>query len=190
MNDVAALFVDRRGPYYDMGLDCYDIDRDARTFPMDKPAILHPPCHRWSVLMYPLLKKGYEIGDDNGCFKFALDVLRKCGGILEHPARSLAWKHFDLPKPIRNGWQGDLFSEFVSTEIDQGVYGHDARKTTWLLMRKSDVQPELRWKRCKDYKYQMSGDSRITLPEMPKSRRHITPPAFANEMFKAAAACH
>lgn len=189
LGNIAALFVDRRGPYYDMGLDCYDVERDARTFDFSKPAVMHPPCKRWSVLMYPLLEKGYRIGDDDGMFKFSLDVLRLCGGVIEHPAHSIAWDWFDLPKPARGGWQMDMFSEFASTEVDQGNYGHMAKKTTWLLMRKRDPLPALDWRAAGNVEYVVQATRRTKAREMPKKMRHITPFLFAKTLADVAKMC-
>ena len=45
---VAALFVRRDSVYKKIpGVDCYDIDRDARTFPGGMPIVAHPPCRTW-----------------------------------------------------------------------------------------------------------------------------------------------
>jgi hypothetical protein len=43
---IAVLCAQRRSVYHRMlGVDVYDIDRDARTFP---GVIAHPPCRAWS----------------------------------------------------------------------------------------------------------------------------------------------
>lgn len=45
---IAALYVDRRGPYWDReGVDAWDIERDARLYKGPHPVVAHPPCHLW-----------------------------------------------------------------------------------------------------------------------------------------------
>jgi len=109
-------------------------------------------------------------------FAFCLQVLQRCGGVIEHPARSLAWDHFNLPIPIRYGWTTSLFSPFATTEIYQSVYGHDAAKRTWLVMRKGDRLPQLDWS---------VDHGKTTVDMMPKRLRHITPRPFAQALVDA-----
>jgi hypothetical protein len=77
----------------------------------------------------------------------ALAAVRKWGGVLEHPADSHAWdpEWFNLAKPSREGgWiKADEFGGFTCC-VEQGQYGHFARKRTWLYACKA-VLPELRW---------------------------------------------
>ncbi len=131
---VAALYVEKDGVYAGLpNVDVWDEERDARLYEGPWPVVAHPPCPRWSVLSYlNRALHGYEIGDDGGCFEAALNAVRTCGGVLEHPAGSLAWPRFDLPKPSRNGWARSLFDSGYATEVDQAAYGHRARKRTWL----------------------------------------------------------
>jgi len=131
---IAALYVEREGQY--VGLDDvepWDEDRDARQYAGPWPVVAHPPCARWCLLA-PLNQSmhGYMIGDDGGCFAAALDAVRTFGGVLEHPAYSLAWSAFQLPAPIRNGWQTSMDDPGWATEVSQVAYGHPCRKRTWL----------------------------------------------------------
>jgi hypothetical protein len=67
-----------------------------------------------------------------------------CGGVLEHPAYSKAWDAFDLPKPDhRGGWR--LADGFAVAHVEQGHYGHIARKATWLLAHEPVMLPDLIW---------------------------------------------
>ena len=143
---VAALYVETGGAYYGLeGVDPWGPERDARTYRGPHPVVAHPPCNKWSPLAYINRRRipGYEIGDDGGCFAAALEAVQTWGGVLEHPAGSLAWKHFGLDKPERGLWRG-LFGSWV-TEVDQGRYGHRARKRTWLYVCGGDVPPPLDW---------------------------------------------
>ena len=144
---IAALFVERGGAYWNLpGVDPWDLERDARLYAGPWSVVAHPPCARWSTLAYinRRLIPGYEIGDDGGCFEAALRAVETYGGVLEHPAGSLAWKRFDLDRPERGIWKG-RFGSWV-TEVDQGQYGHRARKRTWLYVVGGDVPPSLDWR--------------------------------------------
>jgi len=129
---VAALYVETNGVYFGLdGVDPWDEARDARMYAGPWPVVAHPPCARWSNLAH-IHKHRWPIGDDGGCFAAALAAVREWGGVLEHPANSIAWDHFDLPFPSRGCWTTSLHDSGASTEVDQGHYGHKARKRTWL----------------------------------------------------------
>jgi len=131
---VAALYVERDGAYYGLEhVDPWDVERDARTYPGPWPVVAHPPCARWCQLAsVNLARYGTPIGDDGGTFAAALAAVRRWGGVLEHPAYSLAWSHYGLPVPMRGGWSQSLDDPGLVTELSQVVYGHPARKRTWL----------------------------------------------------------
>lgn len=131
---VAALYVDEAGVYADApDVDVWGETRDARLYDGPYPVVAHPPCARWCQLA-PMMEAmhDYRVGDDGGCFEAALRAVRTWGGVLEHPAHSIAWERFGLPKPARYGWAGSLFDDGLACEVDQAAYGHPARKRTWL----------------------------------------------------------
>ncbi|NQX95024.1 MAG: hypothetical protein HRT64_08925 [Erythrobacter sp.] len=149
---IAALYVQTGGCYYGLpDVDPWDEARDARRYPGPHPVVAHPPCQRWGKLWagQPLwIKRTGERktkGDDQGCFKCALTDVRRWGGVLEHPCDSNAWAAFDLNKPPREGgWiAADIFGGWTCC-VEQGQYGHYARKPTWLYAVRCDL-PELRW---------------------------------------------
>lgn len=143
---VAALFVETGGVYFDLpGVDPWDEARDARLYAGPHPVVAHPPCNKWSPLAHINQKRipGYKIGDDGGCFEAALNAVNTYGGVLEHPATSLAWRHFDLTVPQRGTWLQGPWPAHM-TEVDQGRYGHRARKRTWLYVVGSYL-PDLDW---------------------------------------------
>lgn len=133
---VAALYVQKGGIYYGLeGVDPWDEERDARLYDGPHPVVAHPPCNRWCQLApINFARWGAAIGEDGGCFWHALDAVRRFGGVLEHPAYSLAWPEFDLPIPLRGVWRKSFFDEGYVTEISQSAYGHGARKRTWLYL--------------------------------------------------------
>lgn len=149
---VAALYVEKNGCYWDLpGVDPWDEARDARLYDGPYPVVAHPPCQRWGKLWagQPLWIKRTGIrkvkGDDGGCFKAALNNVRRVGGVLEHPDQSHAWAHFGLNKPPRSGgWIAADFDGGWTCCVEQGQYGHHARKPTWLYAFGVDL-PELRW---------------------------------------------
>lgn len=139
---VAALFVETGGAYFGLPtVDPWDEARDARFYPGPLPVVAHPPCNKWSPLAYINQRRlaDYFVGDDGGCFRSALRSVRTWGGVLEHPAESLAWKHFGLTRPRRGLWL-NLVDGWV-TEVDQGRYGHRARKRTWLYVNGPEPPP-------------------------------------------------
>jgi len=155
MNDtrtIAALFVETGGSYFGLhGVETWDVARDARSYAGPHPVVAHPPCQRWGKLWagQPLhIKRTGERkvkGDDGGCFKSALASVRKWGGILEHPWGSHAWAHFGLNWPPRTGgWISADWTGGWTCCVEQGRYGHYARKPTLLYAFGVDL-PELDW---------------------------------------------
>lgn len=133
---IAALYVETGGVYYGLpGVDPWDEARDARQYAGPHPVVAHPPCGRWCQLA-PVneARWGARIGDDGGCFAAALKAVRRWGGVLEHPAYSLAWPRFMLTPPTRGLWLRSLLDDGWVTEVSQSAYGHPARKRTWLYL--------------------------------------------------------
>lgn len=145
---IAALFVETHGVYAHLAdVDPWDIHRDARLYPGPYSVICHSPCARWGRYWSggPSAREKRTKGDDGGCFAAALACVRQYGGVLEHPEASSAWRWFGLLTPPRNGgwvvadWQGGW-----TCCVEQGHYGHPARKATWLYVVGVDP-PSLRW---------------------------------------------
>ena len=144
---IAALYVQTDGVYYGLeGVDPWDEARDARLYAGPYPVVAHPPCARWGRYWGggPSAKVKRKLGDDGGCFAAALEAVRKWGGVLEHPEASHAWRVFGIPTPPRDGgWIGLLDGGWTCC-VEQGHYGHRARKATWLYAH-GFVPPALRW---------------------------------------------
>ena len=144
---IAALYVQRGGVYYGLpGVDPWDETRDARSYAGPHPVVAHPPCARWCRLAGLVEARwGHARGDDGGCFAAALASVRRWGGVLEHPAYSDAFRAFALPRPNpAGGWTQGLCGGF-SAHVEQGRYGHRAKKATWLYAFGVTRLPELRW---------------------------------------------
>lgn len=150
---IAALFVAKGGCYFGLPeIDPWDQGRDARLYAGPGPVVAHPPCERWgryfggSPTTWPRKIKG----DDGGCFASALASVRRWGGVLEHPEASASWLAFRLMAPPRGG--GWVRADWIDGHdgwtccVEQGAYGHRARKATWLYAHGVDL-PDLAWGR-------------------------------------------
>ena len=147
---VAALFVETGGCYFGLrDVDPWDEARDARKYDGPWPVVAHPPCQRWGRFWHGSTRKPHQfrLGADGGCFASALTSVRNWGGVLEHPAHSLAWGWFGLTAPdAAGGWtRADAFGGFTCC-VEQGRYGHFANKPTWRYACRVPT-PELRWGR-------------------------------------------
>lgn len=135
MSTVAALFVEANGIYSTIpDVDLWPVERDARLYAGPWPVVAHPPCNQW-VNFAALNWKRYgrkRVGEDGGCFASALESLRRYGGVLEHPAGSLAFAAHGIAEPERRGWTNTIDGLWVC-EVWQSAYGHRARKRTWLV---------------------------------------------------------
>ncbi len=137
---IAALFVETDGVYFGLpNVDPWDEFRDARKYQGPHKVIAHPPCERWGRYWSggPSAKVRRAKGEDGGCFSSALDSLCQFGGVLEHPEASHAWKEFGINRPNpKGGWsRGWEWADrrIWTCQVEQGHYGHPARKKTWLL---------------------------------------------------------
>lgn len=147
---IAALFVERPGPYTRVpGVDAWCAERDARGYRGPWPVVAHPPCKRWGRYWSggPSVRVRRHLGDDSECFLHALAAVRQFGGVLEHPEASHAFRVFKLGRPRRGaGWQKSPAGGWACC-VEQGHYGHAARKATWLYVFgvPSDRLPALEW---------------------------------------------
>lgn len=148
---VAVLFADPKGIYAKVpDVELWDEKRDARNYPGPHPVVAHPPCSRWCRLAGLVEARwGHKRGDDGGCFASALASVRRWGGVLEHPAYSDAWLTFDLPTPPWVGWQRGICGGW-SCHVEQGRFGHPAKKATWLYAYGAPHLPTLDWGRAAD----------------------------------------
>jgi hypothetical protein len=130
---------------------------------------------------------GQRVGDDGGCFESALAAVRRWGGVLEHPAYSMAWPAYDLLRPTRGAWQRELLGPGWVTECSQSAYGHRARKRTWLYYV-GPPPPLLDWSDDAGSAWVSWGDHR-TYPDAPRlSKREAkaTPEPFRDLLLSLA----
>ncbi len=200
MITVAALYVIKNGPYFGLpGVEPYALpDSDARLYTGSHPVVAHPPCERWGRYWSggPSCHGTKKLGDDNGCFEAALASVRRWGGVLEHPADSHAWRAFGLLAPPRNGgwvsagdWRG------WTCCVEQGHYGHLARKATWLYAVGCDL-PELKWGKSEakmrlDDGFHTTEERRRAVrrgvaPRLPAKQRAVTPQPFRDLLIAMA----
>lgn len=148
---IAVLYAYADGPYAGLdGVDVWDVTRDARGYRGPHPVVAHPPCERWGRYWHggPSAKVRQVRGADGGCFAAALASVRAWSGVLEHPEASSAWRAHGLITPPRGG--GWVVADDVggwTCCVEQGHYGHRARKATWLYAN-GVALPSLRWGRC------------------------------------------
>jgi hypothetical protein len=192
---VAALYVQTGGAYFGLpDVDPWDEARDARLYDGPWSVVAHPPCQKWCQLA-PLNAsriEGYDVGDDGGCFAAALDAVRAYGGVLEHPALSLAWPAFQLPTPGTHGWTAAIGDDGFTTEVSQVAYGHAARKRTWLYAVGCEL-PALNWSeppataQVSAFGLTKPGGSRWTYDQaLDKGKSSYTPPAFRDVLLDMA----
>lgn len=123
---IPVLFVHPRSNYKKLDFfDCYDEKRNALNYTGSSAVIAHPPCRKFSRL------RGLSCAPDSEkqLAYFALDLVRKNGGVLEHPADSLLWKEKQVVKPGTY----DEYGGFTIC-IDQSWFGYYTQKRTMLYI--------------------------------------------------------
>lgn len=179
---VAALFVRQDSIYKQMsGVDCWDIDRDARLWPGGCPVVAHPPCRAWGRLrQFAKPREG-----EKELAEIAIAHVREFGGALEHPAESSLWLHARLPRP------GEFPDEFGGRTIalDQFHFGHRAEKSTWVYVVGASSYPAIPVKPGRATHCIRPTKSYPRLPSVTKAEREHTPPAFAQWLVELARSC-
>jgi len=185
---VAALFVRSDSVYKTMpGVDCYDAERNALTWPGGCPVVAHPPCRTWGTLKAWV--KSAPPGEHE-LATWAIEQVRRWGGVLEHPRGSSLFGEcgcggFDDES---GGWLLD---------VDQFHWGHKARKATRLyIVGTRDIPPIP--KREGQPTHNLSRLSRSKenrqnkgphLPELSGKAREASPPEFAKWLVEIARRC-
>lgn len=169
-----VLFCRADSVYKRLGCDVYDFDRDALTWRGGVPVIAHPPCRSWGKLAYFSNPRPGE----REAAVWAVDQVRRFGGVLEHPERSTLWEACSMPLP---GQGFDYFGGWT-LPVAQYWFGHEAMKLTWLYIvgvKPSDI-PDFPLVLGDSPKVVAPGrGSRGRRPSISKSAREHTPLDFA-----------
>lgn len=180
-SNVAALYVDPRGPYPKLVEHWYDEARDARTYAGPWPIVAHPPCGPWGRLYRFCTKQPAE------CGPIAVAQVRRFGGVLEHPADSALWPAAEMSRPGR----GPDAHGGLTYPVNQVSWGHPCRKSTWLYVvgvRPMRVIGSLREGGTPTHCIASSRPAGSGLPELSRKwERAITPVAFAEWLLELAA---
>ena len=189
MKTVAILFVTANSVYKQFSdVEWFDIDRDARTWPGGCACVCHPPCRGWGCLR----QFSNATSEEKDLAPWAVEQVRRNGGVLEHPRGSSLWKAVGLPRP------GDGYDEWdgFTLDVNQSWFGHRAQKRTWLYM--CGIKPRM----VPKYPFKLgSGTHLITnnkrhpygtlgwKPEVKRWEREATPIEFAEWLISVARVC-
>ena len=170
---VSVLFARADSCYKHLVDDVWDIDRDARGYAGENPVICHPPCRAWGRLRNWAKPRH----DEKALALFAVEQVRRCGGVLEHPWGSTLWGAAGLPKPgLTDEWGG------WTLVVDQGWFGHEAPKPTYLYI----VGVDREW--IGDFQVPVTRAKGRTLQMSPADRER-TPIDFARFLIGVAEVC-
>jgi len=188
MIQITILFVRTDSIYKTMAVECWDAERDATQYQGPGPIVAHPPCRAWGCLR----KFARPRPGEKGLALWAVDKVRECGGVLEHPCGSRLWPEAGLPRP---GKDGDQFGGFT-LDVDQHWWGHRAQKRTWLYVcgckRNEIPSMPIRITQAPCVITNMHGlRSGMTgyRKEVTKREREATPKEFAEWLIEVASRC-
>ncbi|MEI6493966.1 MAG: hypothetical protein WCO94_15570 [Verrucomicrobiota bacterium] len=125
--------------------------------------------------------------DEHALGPWAVEQVRRCGGVLEHPAGSTLFAKCGCGADGDAGW---------ILEVDQWHWGHPARKPTKLYIvgcQPADVPPIPHRagepKRCITQGHGVRVGHPLFKPRVTQWEREATPPAFAKWMVELARIC-
>ena len=186
---ISILFVAKNSVYKTMtdstgeSLDCWDEERDALNWSGGNPIVAHPPCRLWSRWLRHLSSAPVS---EKELARFAVEQVRKFGGVLEHPACSLLWEECSLPVPGKR----DEFG--LSISVRQQWFGHKAEKATWLYVCWCTQLPDIPFCLGDPLVRGHWGHPSVKHPNLHRLSEHerqATPPAFARWLVETAERC-
>lgn len=192
---VAALYIDCESIYKKKlrAVYCWDKTRCAENYNGSMPVVAHPPCAQWCRLAHFAAIKPKE----KALARKAVKQVRRCGGVLEHPAYSKLWKAENLPLP--GGLDVDRHGGWT-LELNQYDFNHIVQKKTWLYIvgakygdvvlllpkrRRLPKNPPLLW--CN--KVAQKAGRVILNSSKYRGLRINTPPLFADFLLSIAVLC-
>lgn len=180
---VAVLFARGDSVYKTLPVcDVWDMERDARRWPGGCPVVAHPPCRAWGRLRAFANPRP----DEKDLARWAVQMVREWGGVLEHPAGSTLWLDQALPIPGTvdsfGGW---------TLAAPQKWWGHKAEKATWFYIVGCDPAdiPDVPLV-LGDAAYVVQSRKRHDYrPHISKAEREATPPELATWLVELASRC-
>lgn len=180
---IAVLFARRNSVYKTLpDCDVFDMDRDAWTFVGGTPVVAHPPCRAWGALrQFAKPREG-----ERELAIWAVEQVRREGGVLEHPRASRLWPELGLPLTGIDEFGG------WTLDADQCWWGHAARKRSLFYI--CGLSP----RELPTLPFSLSLPSMVvksSRPEnsrgrtLPHSLREATPPALAEWLLELARRC-
>ena len=186
---VSELFLTDQSVYKTLpGCDCWDKKRVARRFAGDGPVIAHPPCRTWGNLKTVATKAP---PDEHALGTWAIDQVRRCAGVLEHPAGSTLFEETKCGSLLEpDEWGGWIL------EVDQWHWGHPAAKPTRLYIVGCAVKDvpacpnrEGTPDRCITQGHGIRIGHPLFKSRVTQYEREATPPAFAKWLVELARRC-
>ena len=177
---VAVLFARADSLYRSLpDVEVWDIERNALNFEGGCPVVAHPPCRAWGRLR-AFARPGRG---EKELALFAVEKVRSCGGVLEHPYGSTLWAAASLPTGAgRDRWGGyTLF-------MPQFWFGHRAEKPTLFYVVGCDPEklPNIPVRTGLPGFVVQSRKRAGHRPHIPKSEREMTPLGMASWLVDVA----
>lgn len=171
---ISILYTKTESTYKRLGQDCYDINRNARSYRGLNSIIAHPPCRAWGNYRH----KAKPRQNEKELAIHAILMVRLHGGIMEHPKTSTIWKTMKLPKPGETDQYGGW-----TLNVDQLWFGHRAIKNTLLYI--VGIKP----KEIPIYPITFEHHKK-TVEKMCRQKRESTPEKFAIWLILIADLCY
>lgn len=164
------------------GCDVFDHGRNALTWAGGYSCVAHPPCRSWGLLR----KFANPEPGEHELAIWAVEQVRKWGGVLEHPFGSTLWRDMRLPRrnerDAAGGW---------TLSVLQQWWGHRAAKPTLLYIVgcEPDCIPKIPFQ-MGDAPCVVQTRKRVNhRPHLHKAEREHTPIKFALWLVELAKRC-
>jgi hypothetical protein len=176
MFKVAALYVDPKGPYGELCTEVFDMSRNALTYETSSakglPVLAHPPCGPWGHLSWACTQQDPALGHH------AIHMVRKYGGIVEHPVGSKLFEACGIPT---GDWDNperefDAYGGYT-IRAKQFDFGHWGQKDTIFYIVGIEEFPHL---------LERNNDIEEKVQNLSKLRRRLTPRVMARWLADAA----